>query len=184
MAHFSEGGKTAYCNASAYAICPLRRDIRIASGRRASFPALRAVSTAPPAGRNKGLFKVWRNMARQIHCVVENADDLDHLAGCRAIHDEMPPAPTFARDMERPKVGENFITGDAAEHVGASFERRERFGKRGSVNVKLPLAEFVFGVFQDAGEILFSLITKANPPARSRQLSPAPEATLSASLLR
>jgi len=34
-AHFSEGGKTAYCNACAYAICPLRRDVRIASGRRA-----------------------------------------------------------------------------------------------------------------------------------------------------
>ena len=53
-AHFSEGGKTAYCNAIAYAICPLRRDIRKASGRRASLPALRAVSTTPPAGRTKG----------------------------------------------------------------------------------------------------------------------------------
>ena len=123
-------------------------------------------------------------MACQIHCVVENADNLNHMAGCRAIHDEMPPAPTFARDMERPKVGENFVTGDAAEQIGASFERRERFGKRGSVNLKLAFAEFVLGVFQDAGEILFSLITEANPPARSRQLSPAPEATLSASLLR
>jgi hypothetical protein len=39
-------------------------------------------------------------------------------------------------------------------------------------------------VFQDAGEILFSLITEANPPARSRQLSPVSAATLSASLLR
>jgi hypothetical protein len=32
MAHFSEDGKTAYCNAIAYAICPLRRDVRISSG--------------------------------------------------------------------------------------------------------------------------------------------------------
>ena len=123
-------------------------------------------------------------MPRQIHCVVENANDLDHMAGCRAIHDEMPSAPPFARDMESPKVGENFITGGAAEKIGASFERRERVGKRGSVNLKLAFAEFVLGVFQDAGEILFSLITEANPPARSRQLSPVPEATLSASLLR
>jgi len=135
-------------------------------------------------GSNKGLFKVRRNMTRQIHCIVQNANDLNHLPGCRAIHDEMPSAPTFARDMQRPKIGENFVTGDAAKHIGASFERRERFGKRDSVNLKLAVAEFVLGVFQDAGEILFSLITEANPPARSRQLSPVSAATLSASLLR
>jgi len=60
-------------------------------------------------------FKVGRNMTRQIHCVMKKANDLDHLPGSRAIHDEMPPAPTFALDMERPKVGENFVTGDGAE---------------------------------------------------------------------
>jgi hypothetical protein len=76
-------------------------------------------------------------MTRQIHSVVENANDFDHMTGCRAIHDEMPSAPTFARDMESPKVGGNFITGDATEQFGASFDRRERFGKRDSVNLKL-----------------------------------------------
>ena len=39
----------------AYAICPLRRDIRIASGRRASVTRASRGSTSPPAGRNKGL---------------------------------------------------------------------------------------------------------------------------------
>ena len=96
----------------------------------------------------------------------------------------MPSAPTFARNMERPKIGKDFITGDTAKQIGASFERRDRFGEHDSVNVKLTLAELVLCGFQDVGEITFSLITKANPPARSRQLSSVPEATLSAILLR
>ena len=118
-------------------------------------------------GSNKGLFKVGRNMTRQIHCVVQNADDLNHLPGCRAIHDEMTPAPTFARDMQRPKIGENFVTGDAPKHIGAGFERRERVGKRDSVNLKLAFAEFVLGVFQDAGKSF-----SASSPRRIRQRVP------------
>jgi len=54
MAHFSEGGKTAYCNAALmqFALSAVifwkRRD----EGR--PCPRYRAVSTSPPAGRTKG----------------------------------------------------------------------------------------------------------------------------------
>ena len=116
-------------------------------------------------------------MARQIHLIVQNPYYVDHVALCGSIQDEMPTSPALPRDVQRPKVGENFITGDAAKHVRPRFERGERFNERDPVNVKLLLAESVFCIFQDAGEILFSLITKANPPARFCQMASGTEAT-------
>ncbi len=96
----------------------------------------------------------------------------------------MPPASAFARDMQRPQVGQNIIARGAAENVGTGFERGKGFNQRDPVNVKLTRAERVFCVFQDAGEIIFSLITTANPPGCFVQGAPGGEATSSAILFR
>ena len=39
-------------------------------------------------------------MPRQIHSVMQNANDFDHLGRCCTAHDEMSPAPPVAGDME------------------------------------------------------------------------------------
>ena len=116
-------------------------------------------------------------MPRQLHSIVENSNNLDHVAARGAVHDEMPSAAALAGDMERPKVRQNFITSDAPQHVGAVAERAESFKKRVSVNVGLTGAESLSGIFQDAGEIFLCLNTKANPPAFFCQLASMPEAT-------
>ena len=46
----------------------------------------------------------WRQMARQIHCVVEKAQDLDYLpvlVATNSKHYEMTAFTTMARDMQR-----------------------------------------------------------------------------------
>ncbi len=98
-------------------------------------------------------------MACQIHLIVQNPQHFDHIALNGAIHNEMPSASAFARDMQCPKVGKNFIAGDATKYVGASFKGSKGFNKRDAVNVNLTLAEGVFGVFEDAGKIFLSLGT-------------------------
>ena len=96
----------------------------------------------------------------------------------------MPPASAIARDMEAPKIGEDFITGGASWHVRAGLERREGFNERDPIDPRLAIAERVGGIFQDAGEVLFGLGAKANPPLGLAQLCPAPDNVASASLLR
>jgi len=63
-AHFSEGGKTAYCNAIAYAICPLRRDIRKASGTEGvSFPRFARFALASGGSKQRA-----NKQARMLDC--------------------------------------------------------------------------------------------------------------------
>jgi hypothetical protein len=108
-------------------------------------------------------------MERQLHSVVENSYNFDHVAMRGPVHDEMPPASALARDMEGSKIWEDFVTSGASEHVGAVAERGKRLKERGSVNVRLLRAESLSCVFQDAGEIFLGLSTKANPPTCLRQ---------------
>lgn len=115
-------------------------------------------------------------MTRQIHAVIKNPDNFDHIAANGAIHDEMPATTAFSRDMKRPKIGKNFIAGDASEDIGASFERGKSLEQCHPVDRKAALTEFVFRRLQNVREIHFRHIAKANAPARLCQLSPAPEA--------
>ena len=61
------------------------------------------------------------DMARQIHGIIKNSKDFDHLALASAVHNEMPAAATCTCDVERPKIGQDFFASCAAPHVGASF---------------------------------------------------------------
>src|SRR5271157_359671 len=109
-------------------------------------------------------------MERQLHSVVENSYNLDHVAMRGPVHDEMPPASALARNVKGSKIGQDFVTSGASKHIWAVTERGKRLKNRGSVDVSLSRAESVSCIFQDAGEIFLGLSTKANPPARLRQL--------------
>ena len=123
-------------------------------------------------------------MTRQIHGVVKDADNFNHMAACSPIHDEMPPAATLPRNMKGSEVRENFIAGNAAENVGSSFQGGKGVKKRLAVNQALPFAKSVGCVFEDTNEILFRLGAEANPPTGLRHLSPLSAATSGPSLLR
>ncbi len=123
-------------------------------------------------------------MTRQFHSVAENSYDLDHVTLRSSVHDQMPLTSALARDMEGSKIGKDFVTGDASEHIGAVTERGKRIKKRGSVKVHLSWAKSFSCILHNASEIFLGLSTKANPPACLRQLPSAPETTSSASLLR
>ena len=48
-------------------------------------------------------------MPGQIHRVVENAHDFDHLTGGGGVHDEMPAASALAGDVQAAQAGLDFI---------------------------------------------------------------------------
>jgi hypothetical protein len=105
-------------------------------------------------------------MSRQIHRVVKDSHDFDHMTLGRAIHDEMSPASAMPRDMKGSQVGTNFFPWNASRHVRTGIERGKRLQERRSVNVSLARTKRVLCIFENAREIFLSLGTKANPPAR------------------
>jgi hypothetical protein len=103
-------------------------------------PALRAGSTGCAAS-NKGrgkeersgdLVGVRRDMERQLHSVVENSYNFDHVAMRGSVHDEMPPASALARNVEGSKIRKDFVTSGASKHIGAVTERGKRLKKASS----------------------------------------------------
>ncbi len=72
-------------------------------------------------------------MARDIHCVVQDAQDFDYLAVSGSIENEMTSVTPAARDMEGAKAAENFIARRAARRVRPGFKRGERLYLQGFV---------------------------------------------------
>jgi hypothetical protein len=102
---------------------------------------------------------VWRDVPGQVHGVMENTHNLNHLPCPCAIHYEMPSASALARDVKAAEAGQDFVAGRASRHVRTGFERGNSIGERDLVNACLPRAEGVGGMFQDAEEVFFRLET-------------------------
>jgi hypothetical protein len=109
----------------------------------------------------------------QIHRVVENAHDFDHLTSGGAVHDEMPSAPAFAGDVQAAQAALDFIARGAALDVGSCMQRRQRLRQRRLINPDLPLAERIGGLAQDAGEVGLSFVAKPYTPLRHVYCVPA-----------
>ena len=56
-------------------------------------------------------------VAGKIHRVVKNSLDFDDSAGRGGIEDDMPSAPTVARDMQTAEVGADFVTCRATRDI-------------------------------------------------------------------
>jgi hypothetical protein len=116
-----------------------------------------------------------RQVARQVHGVVKDAKNLDHTTRRGAIDDEMPSATAPMCDVKRSQARHNLIARNTVEDVGAGFQRLDSLEQRLSIDVDLPLAEFVLGASQDEDEISLGLFAETNAPARLRQFDPEPE---------
>src|SRR5271154_1227356 len=111
---------------------------------------------------------------------MEDANNVDHVPLPCPIHDEMATVTTTTRNMERSKIGENFITRDAAEDIWPLAERGQSFKERRLVNLGLLMAEPRFCVGQNPSKILLGLGAEANLPRRLCQVAcGAPERTRS-----
>jgi len=157
---------------------PPLRGLQKVSGRRASRtpplrggrPRLRRVEQR--AGRRKrgklpsvldsGRFR--GNVAGEVHGIMEDADDLDHLFRLGAIHDDVTTAPTVSCDVQGSNAGTEFITGDRAKDFRVGAEKCDGAEKSRLVNFSLPGSERIPCVCKDPGEILFRLATENDLP--------------------
>jgi hypothetical protein len=108
-------------------------------------------------------------MARQIHCVVENADHLDQAPLSWSIQDKMASAMAAPRDVKRSEMRPDFVARDAAGNVGAEAERLQGFKDGRLINLRLARTESVLRVGENAGEIPFSFGAKPDPLDRRGQ---------------
>lgn len=113
-------------------------------------------------------------MARQIHSIVENANDVDNFPRRRAIHDEAPSAPAFARDMQRSKAGPYIVPPAVSQRLGTCLQCVDRFQERLAINVELSFSE----IFQNVDKVPLGLFAEPYAPRLARQFDPAP-ATIS-----
>ena len=114
-------------------------------------------------------------MARQVHCVMKNANNFDHLAADGAIYDEMTSPTALTRNVKAAEARENFVTGGASGHVRARVKRREGIDERDLLNRGLSFAEIIGGVFENTSEILFGLGAEANLPLSVGHSTSRPE---------
>lgn len=70
-------------------------------------------------------------MTRQIHCIVEETQDLDYLAVsflADSEHDEMTPLTAVASDMQREKSWRNVVARADADDARAGSQRLQCAG--------------------------------------------------------
>jgi hypothetical protein len=77
-------------------------------------------------GEGLGLIAIRRQVPCQIHRIVKDTHDFDHMILRRSVHDEMSSASAKSRDMKGSEVGTNIFAPDASRNVGAGIERGER----------------------------------------------------------
>jgi len=104
------------------------------------------------------------NVPREIHGVMEDADDLNHVIGGCSIHDHVPAAATAPSDVERTKPRPQFVARDAPGRFRTVIKRADRGKDRGFVDLSLTRAENVESVGEDTDEILFGLSAEDYAP--------------------
>jgi hypothetical protein len=72
-------------------------------------------------------------MSCQIHRIVKNSHDLDHMIISGTVHDEMSSPAAMTRDMKGTKPGANLVTRHTSRHVRTSIKRGKRLKDGNSV---------------------------------------------------
>jgi hypothetical protein len=103
-------------------------------------------------------------MTGEVHGIVQDPHDFDHIRLRHTVEDEMPPAPPAARDVERPQTGENLVAGDAPRRLWACRKVCQRRDEDLPVCASLCRAEGLPGPLQNRPEILFSRPAEADSP--------------------
>lgn len=58
-------------------------------------------------------------MAGEVHSIVQNAHNFNHIRLRHPVENKMPPSAPPAREVERPQSWANLIAGDATRNVWA-----------------------------------------------------------------
>jgi hypothetical protein len=107
-------------------------------------------------------------MTREIHRVVENSEDLDHVfiaVGANAKHDQMPALPARPGNVQRSDVGTEILASARARHARARRQRRDRPHQGHCVDAGLPGTEVLDGPDEDVLEVRFRGPSQADRPA-------------------
>lgn len=104
-------------------------------------------------------------MTTHFHLIVEKTHDLDDVRIDRPVQDDVSPAPSVPRDVDRPQAWPDLITPRAPEKIWPRAEFRDRLDEGRSIRARLALAESVNRPLEDRAEVVLGLATEANSPS-------------------
>jgi hypothetical protein len=103
-------------------------------------------------------------MAGEVHGIVQNPRDFDHIRLRHTIDDKVSPSAPAARDVERAQARANLIAGDATRDVWAASKLHESLRENLLVHTSLERAEGFHGPLKYGLEILFGCLTESDSP--------------------
>jgi hypothetical protein len=109
----------------------------------------------------KFYLSAW-DVAGEVHGIVQNPQNFDHVRLRHTVDDKMPPSTPTARDVERPQAWANVIACDATRDIGAAGELRKSLDENLLVPTSLARAEHVHGPLKNGLEIMFGRLAEAD----------------------
>lgn len=103
-------------------------------------------------------------MAGEVHGVVQNPQNFNHVRLRHTVDDKMPPSTPTARDVERPQAWANVIAGDATRNVWAAGKLHKSLDEKLLVDASLARAEGFHGPLKSGLEILFGRLAETDSP--------------------
>jgi len=111
------------------------------------------------------LVGVRRDVASEIHSVVEDSHDFDRAVRRDPVHQEMAPPTATPRNVERAKAWHDLVPGLGARYIGTVSKFANRLNKGVPIDARLSRAKILSGPFEDVGKVDFRGSAETNAPS-------------------